>query len=665
MRLGFYPRLALDGIRKNRRMYLPFILTSSIMAAIFYILLFLQQSRTVLTMEGGENVAVMLRFGVIVIAVFSCIFLFYTNSFLIRRRKSEFGIYSILGMNRRNIGRMLLCETFIVYALTVLFGGAAGILLSKLSELLLVNIMSGGITFTLSVSFGSLFYTVIVFGVIFLLLFFNALRQIRFSSTISLIKSEKLGEKPPKGNILFGLLGLVILAAAYWLALSIKDPVAAMVWFLVAVLMVIVATYLIMVSGSILLCRVLQKAKGYYYTPKHFVSVSSMAYRMKRNGAGLASICILATMVLVTVSTTTSMYFGIDDAINMQNPRDIYVRLTDGDRSGIAYDNTAKVRSSIADTADSLSMKTQNVVEYRHMWLRVINTGDTLTNSLDAEGSTVYLSIMPLSDYNTVTKSNNTLKPGEALITTYNTKYGSDTVNLWGSCEYRLKKAEGNFSDYDLKASNTPVITLVVNDLGEIAGPPVQRSASGYSTARYSYLYYFDTGADPQQQLHDGWLFNENIAKRDDIKYKALSYSLRESNKIDYKGNFGGLFYLGIILSIVFLLAAVLIIYYKQISEGYEDRSRFEIMQKVGMTRREIKRSINSQLLTVFYLPLIGAGMHLLFAFPMIRQILQLMQLKNIGLFAITTAVSYLVFTVIYMVVYKITSNAYYNIVKE
>ena len=197
MRLGFYPRLALDGIRKNRRMYLPFILTSSIMAAIFYILLFLQQSRTVLTMEGGENVAVMLRFGVIVIAVFSCIFLFYTNSFLIRRRKSEFGIYSILGMNRRNIGRMLLCETFIVYALTVLFGGAAGILLSKLSELLLVNIMSGGITFTLSVSFGSLFYTVIVFGVIFLLLFFNALRQIRFSSTISLIKSEKLGEKPP------------------------------------------------------------------------------------------------------------------------------------------------------------------------------------------------------------------------------------------------------------------------------------------------------------------------------------------------------------------------------------------------------------------------------------------------------------------------------------
>lgn len=667
MRPGFYLRLAIDGIRKNRRLYLPFILTSAGIAAVFYILMFLQQSNAVFSLRGGLQVAVVLRFGVIVIAIFSCIFLFYTNSFLIRRRKSEFGLYGILGMNRANLSCMLFFETLIVYAVTVVSGAIAGILLSKLSELLLVNILGGITSFDLSVSFGSLAYLAAVFGAVFLLLLLNTMRQIRFSSTISLIKSEKFGEKPPKGNAVFGILGVIILGGAYWLALSIKDPVEAMVWFLIAVIMVIIATYLIMISGSVSLCRLLQKSKKYYYSPKHFVSVSSMVYRMKRNGAGLASICILATMVLVTLSTTTSLYFGMDDALNAKNPRDMFIHILSDKSEDVQGENIRIFKSAVSDAAHDAGIDVENAIGYSSINIRTKRTGSTFTNIDVNSGNDVTLCIIPLSDYNAATGSSETLGDGEALIGTYRMKYDYDTVKLWGDREFRVRPMNKAFFDYNLSDSSYPVITLVIDDFDLFPDPIAsgRKNASSYTVARYEYSYYFDTGESPDQQIEKGADLIDGLVNRSDITYSLISYSLRENNRIDYYSTFGGLFYLGIILSAVFSVAAVLIIYYKQISEGYEDHSRFSIMQKIGMTEREIKRSINSQLLTVFYLPLIGAGLHLAFAFPMMRKILQLMQLRNVALFAGTTAVSFVIFAIIYMIVYKLTSTAYYNIVKK
>ena len=299
MKGAFYPKLALDGIRKNKRLYIPYILTCVGMVTMFYIITFLQKSETVGAMRSGSTVQRILSFGIIVIAVFACIFLFYTNSFLMKRRKKEFGLYNILGMGKRNIGIILVWESLIIALFSLAVGLFIGIAISKLAELALVNILNGAVKYSFSISPLAIVMTVAVFGAIFLLLLLNSIRQIRFSNTAALLRSENLGEKPPKGNIFIGIVGILLLGGAYWLAVSIKDPIAAMLMFFIAVIMVILGTYLTMIAGSVSFCRILQKNKKYYYKPSHFVSVSSMAYRMKRNGAGLASVCILATMVLV------------------------------------------------------------------------------------------------------------------------------------------------------------------------------------------------------------------------------------------------------------------------------------------------------------------------------------------------------------------------------
>ena len=310
MKIGFYPRLAADGIRKNKRMFTPFILTCTGMVMMFYIIMYLATSKILDSLIGGATLRQIFALGSWVIAVFAAIFLFYTNSFLIRRRKKEFGLYNILGMGKRNIARILFLETLIIAVVSIALGLIAGIAFSKFAELGMVNIMHGEVTYDLSISGLAVVRSLHVFGVIFLLLLLNSIRQVRFASAFSLLRSENAGEKPPKGNWLFGLLGVVLLTVAYYLAATIENPITALFAFFVAVIMVIVGTYLVMISGSVLFCRILQKKKNYYYKPNHFVSVSSMVYRMKRNGAGLASICILATMVLVIMASTACLYFG-------------------------------------------------------------------------------------------------------------------------------------------------------------------------------------------------------------------------------------------------------------------------------------------------------------------------------------------------------------------
>lgn len=311
MKTGFYPKLAFDGIRKNRRMYVPFICTCIGMVMMFYIISYLHYSDSVAAMRGGAIVQTMLNLGTITVGIFSCIFLFYTNSFLIRRRKKEFGLYHILGMGKRNIARILFWETMLTALISLVIGIGFGILFSKLAELGMLRLMHAQATYSMQISPDSILFTITVFGCIFILLFFNALRQIHFSGAISLIRSENVGEKPPKGNWILGILGLGCLVVAYYLAVTVADPVSALGMFFIAVILVIFGTYLIMIAGSVLFCRLLQKNKHYYYKANHFVSISSMVYRMKRNGAGLASICILATMVLVMLSTTVSLYFGM------------------------------------------------------------------------------------------------------------------------------------------------------------------------------------------------------------------------------------------------------------------------------------------------------------------------------------------------------------------
>lgn len=676
MKIGFYPKLAFDGIRKNKRLYIPFILTCTGMVMMYYIISFLRDTETLSYLRGAEQLRMILDFGSWVIAIFACVFLFYTNSFLIRRRKKEFGLYNILGMGKRNIGAIILWEMVITAGVSLVIGLAFGFLFSKIAELGLVNIMGGEIHYTLSFSLHSILMTAAVFCVIFFLMFLNALRQVRFSSAISLLRSENAGEKPPKGNWFLALLGVLLLSTAYTIAVLLKDPIAALVYFFIAVILVIIGTYLLMISGSVIFCRILQKKKGYYYKPEHFVSVSSMVYRMKRNGAGLASICILATMVLVSISSTASLYFGNEDILSTRYPREINLSFRMESVEGVSDENIQKLRQEVLNISESCGVVPTNLYDMRiAQGYGVINGTEILTNRSDVEklsqnsnSAERKISFVPISDYNVVMNANESLGDDEVLLYTNRCEYRNDSILLPNGKRYRIKKMVDDFvPDGEAASMSLPVMVFFVPDLETaVQDFNTQTEAEGGKLQVLNWIINFDTEKSEDVQTHVferlGVHFREDVQK-ETFGYHRITIECKELERQHSFGLFGGLFYLGIMLSCVFLFAAVLIIYYKQISEGYEDQARFDIMQKVGMTKKEIRKSINSQLLTVFFLPLITAGVHLCFAFPMIRKLLLMFNLNNIRLFAVTTGISFLIFALFYTLVYKITSNAYYNIV--
>ena len=540
--MSLYNRLAWDGIQKNRKLYLPYILTCVGMVTTYYLMGALRDSPLLYNMRGGNGSRMVLSLGCMVIAVFSALLLFYTSSFLVRRRQREFGLYHVLGLGKRHIALLCAIETLMTAAIALAAGLTLGVGLSFAAQLGLRATIREAVDFTFAVDAAALAETVLIYLVIFFLTLLVTVVKVGRGTAMSLLRSENHGEKPPRGNLVIALLGAVLLGVAYFMAVSIQEPLKALGMFFVAVILVILATYLLFVAGSVTLCRMLQKNRDYYYQPQHFVSVSSMAYRMKRNGAGLASICILATMVLVMLSSSACLYLGAEDSLNAAYPHEFELEV----------------------------------------WLE---------NSDD----------MP--------------KLQEAM-TKVGAPYG---VNIWEK------------------------------------GAVEQGSGNAWSAA-------FDTGLSRERQL--ALIRDIDRALNDtDVAWNYFR-SYRAEAADDFYGTYGSLFFIGVVLSILFISAAVLIIYYKQLCEGYEDQPRFAIMQKVGMTAADIRKSVNSQLLTVFFLPLAGAALHMAFAFPMIRRMLLLFELHNTGLFVATALISFAVLAVVYTLVYKATSNAYYRIVK-
>lgn len=673
-----YARLAWTGMRKNRRLYLPYLLSCAGMVLMFYILMGLSGSEVLEHMSGGGSSAIILRLGTVVIAVFALIFLFYTHSFLIRRREREFGLYNVLGMGKGNIARILLWETVITYGLTTGTGLLLGMVLYKLAELGMVRLLQVPVTYTLTVSVSSLLAAAALFAAIHTLILLNGLRQLHGVSAVGLLRSESVGEKPPKAQWVLTAAGAVLLAGAYWLAVSIREPLAALTWFFAAVLMVIAATYLLFISGSVTLCRGLQRNKKYYYRPQHFVSVASMTYRMKRNGAGLASVCILATMVLVMISSTTCLYVGQEDAVNARYPRDMDVTVYGRSDHPLDEAEAEQLRQGVESTVFNFGGQTSNVATYREISvsglpdggdLRLGNAGASAADSTHV----IHIYFVPLEEYNAVTGQSLTLEDGQVYVAALRTEFHSDTLSIDGGMTRHVMKREIPALVGAAVADITPSLTVVVPDFEQFV-PELQ----SYLTNKYGWYptatwhYAFDTDLPENQQGNiDGTTPNLKDALDDYLSGVSsdwdvgVSVESKAANRADFYGMYGGLFFLGIMLSIVFIFAAVAILYYKQLSEGYEDQSRFDIMQKVGMTKQDIRRSINSQLLTVFYLPLLMAGLHLCFAFPFIHKLLMLFNLDNRGLLVGTTAVSFAVFAALYALVYKLTGNAYYHIVAD
>lgn len=675
MKMGLYPKLAWDGIRKNRRLYIPYLLTCGGMMMMFYIIHYLAAMEALNGMSGGRTVGQMLGMGVWIVALFALIFLLYTNSFLMRRRQKEFGLYNILGMGKGNLSLVLLWENLLAFVISMAGGLAGGIALSKLAELGLVRVLGGWTGYSFSVNWEAVQDTLLVFGGIFCLIFLKNLIQIRRLSPVALLKQESAGEKPPKANYLFGIGGVLLLGWAYYIAVSIQSPLAALGWFFIAVGMVIVATYLIFISGSVMLCRILQKNSRYYYRKNHFVSVSSMAYRMKRNGAGLASICILSTMVLVMMLGSGSLYFGAEDSLLARYPREINMTayLVGDDDDAVYSDEDAwALLQKVQDVVGQHGVTPENAQHYISVRATGLLRDGKLTlnyQDVDSFGEEMnwvcQVYFLSLEDYNRCMGTSETLEVDEALIHCVRRSYQDPTITTANGTTWRIKKQVREIvGSGDASMDVIPSVFLVVSDLNRAMDAVNEELAEiGKEYLRRPELAYgFDTGLPAEDQVALCDAISMELHERQGGFYPKF-VECREEERSDFYGTYGGIFFLGLLLSLVFLLATVLIIYYKQVTEGYEDESRYGIMRKVGMTREDIRNSVNSQMLTVFILPIATAAMHLGFAFPMVSRLLMLFNLRNVGLMLTVGAVTVLVFGLFYALVYKLTANAYYSIV--
>ena len=675
MKNGLYLKLSVNGIKKNKKLYLPYLITCICMVMMFYLIDYLAVSPQFAQIKGGDTMQMILGFGSGVIAIFSLILLYYTNSFLIRRRQREFGLYHILGMGKIDLVKIMVFENLIISVVTIAGGIVGGILFSKLGELLAAKILGSNAGLSMKISVPALVATALLFLAIFALIMLRMIVSVYRLKPVELLRSEKTGEKPPKANWIFAVIGLLLLGVAYYLSLTIKDPLAAMVWFMVAVVLVILATYLLFIAGSVAFCKMMQKKKGYYYKTNHFISISSMIYRMKRNGAGLASICILSTMVLVMVSSTTSLYLSMEHGLNLRYPKSVQIEMytnpeqteemkeTQNGQIVDLVQNVLKEHNQTAENPENYRMLTvSGIASKNEIYFNPENApGVNGVNTLD-HLKMIYA--LPLEEYNQIMGTNLELASGEAYLYTKDSDFAYDQITVENSGTWSIKghlaKMISNGNDI---ANVNSSLYLVVPGLEDI-----KALEEGNVSGSYEKWYYnFDLSCGDEEQIKIQNEIEEKInalaEQESDSIFFGVSTDSRAASRADYQALYGGLFFLGILLGVVFILGMVLIIYYKQITEGYEDQDRFQILMKVGMTPKEVRQTINSQVMTVFFLPLVAAGIHTAFAFPMIEKMVQLLAFTDRKFLILVTVCSYLVFALFYIIVYLVTSKQYYKIV--
>ena len=674
-----YPKLAWQGIRKNAETYLPYLLMGILMVGVSYIMNYLTRPALMGALSMGGTTLMVLQMGKIVISVFSVIFLYYCNSFLIRRRMKEFGLYNILGMGKGNIARVMLWETLLTALLVFAGGLLLGLSLSRLVEMALINLLHADYTVPMELFYpDGVTWVLLLFGGIYVLILLANLLRMRLSNPVALLKSENTGEKPPKANWFFGLIGLLILLSAYYVAAVSQSPLEALIFFFIAVLMVIVATYLLLVSGSVTLCRMLRRNKRYYYQTRHFISVSAMAYRMKRNGAGMATICILCTMVLVILTSTVCLYGGTDSMVDAICPQDINLTIgleaRDGEENWKRLD---AMQQMALDVTEEMGLTPENITSQRALVATgKVQNGDygIITDADSLKANVLELTVYPLSVYEQATGETVTLADKELLYASFKTNETFSSMSFYGSAPYRMIRAEKELPKRLLSAdyrSAWGCLVVFTNDAeafrSEITALVGEKSGEAMMMDRLALHFDLASEADTDTQEKLVKTLRSEAMKltgKDFYGMSSLSVDTRSLCRRDYLSLFGGLFFLGMVLGPLFSIAAVLIMYYKQICEGYEDAERFAVMRKVGLTDAEIRRSVNSQVLTVFFAPLLMAGLHMLFAMPMIRLILGAFGLHNDSLFYGIGIGCYVVFAVIYALMYLLTSRRYYRIVR-
>lgn len=659
---GFYCKMAVTNLKNNRQFYAPYILTGIVSVAMFYIMRAIQENEGIDTMRGSATLQIVLTLGVVIVGICACIFLFYTNSFVMKRRKKELGVYNILGMEKKHIAKVMAWEAVILYGICVCGGLVFGIVFHKLVAMFLYKLTGLSEKIPFSVSGWGCLQTAELFGIVYVLMLLYNFLQVKLANPIALLHGSNVGEREPKANWVAAVLGLVCILTAYYLAITVYGILEAVNMFFVAVILVIVGTYALFLSVSIVVLKLLKRNKKYYYQTTHFITVSGMLYRMKRNAVGLASICVLSTMVLVMVSTTICLYVGMEDSLQNEFETEVsaslyFEKVPDDAARGYLIDQ-------IDDVVIQQNRKVTQLSEYVEAPFVTHNEGnrvERLDNSVGSSDSEIsFLYVMTKKDYESYTgETLGEIAQGNVILASL-TKFEGDTINVFGK-EYPIsEKAEfpGSSPDKAITAflGDKSVLYVIVaddNQLDQIrTGTAVQ--------------YHIGIEIDGTQEERKA--FASALTKRlgscgEQLGFDTIMSTSRAEQKDIYMEMNGGFLFLGLFLGSMFLMITVLIIYYKQISEGFEDRERFAIMTKVGMSRDVVKTAIHTQMRTVFFMPITVAVIHLAMAFPMLKLIMQIFGLSNTSLFVGCLAATTAVFAMIYFLVFRITSGSYYRVV--
>ncbi len=650
----FYSRMAVSNIRKNKNIYLPYLLAGTLIVALFYILSSITTMVQQSPMEGGSTMSVILLMSTVICGFFALNILFYINSFIIKRRKKEFGLYSILGMEKRHISIVMFWEVIITGMVSVVCGIVGGALLSQLLFLLLLKIIKLPAALTFQIPLSSVVTTAVLFGVGFAATLVYDVISIMRTDPIALLHSAKQGEKEPKARWLLTLFGLLALGGGYLLSWTVRTPSEAVAVFLLAVLLVIIGTYCLFISGSIVLLKFLRKNKKYYYKPKNFISVSGMIYRMKQNAAGLATICILSTSVLVTLSSTVCLFIGEEDILRVRFDRQVHANC-------IADTQSAQLMQGVAEAhAQDHGFTVVNDIGYYSFSFPGYRSGDRF-DMIDQYGNqSFFVEVLALEDYNRITGLAKTLKEGEALVCAGENPLGDDTITL-GEKAYQVK---GSFPRPDYLGSLTAgdeflVVLPKLDDLTSLRDTYNSVNDDDHHRSLWYDLEY-DVSGDGNLSEFYGTMRDAYTAK---VEHISIVDNI-DSARTDFYQLYGSLMFVGIFFVMLFLIATVLIIYYKQVTEGYDDHDRFQIMQKVGLSDKEVRSTIQKQVLLVFFLPLGTAVLHIVVAFRVLCKLLLVFNMTNTLLFLLCTFGAALAFAVLYFVVYQLTARTYYRIVQ-
>ena len=672
-----YGKLAITNIKKNKLLYIPYIISGIIVISFVYMMSFMQLNKGIDTVYGARTVKAMMGLGVWIVLIFSYIFLFYTNSFLIKRRKKEFGVYNMLGMEKRHVSRVFAVESIIVALISLVSGLIVGILFSKLCMLLFFHIVKLDVSFGFEISLQSIGFTIAAFGILYLLILIHNCIQIRKANTMELIKGGNVGEREPKTKFILSIIGFACLFAGYYLSITITDAYSAITFFFIAVILVIIGTYLVFTTGSIFVLKLLKKNKKFYYNKRHMTAVSGMLYRMKQNAVGLANVCVLSTMVLVTISTTVALYAGVQDTVNISYPAEMEIE---------AYSATAPLEkneealSYIADRAVAHKLTVGDTLMYSSF--RVTGSFSFEDGKLIAVENTTeledrkYITFITREDFikccSDYEKKLPKLAADEIFVTCSVGSYDKNYIDFCGT-KYKVKqsdtyKSSRKSSYISMNISDNTMFVVMADD--NALNKAYEDYSSNWSNWTNSFVvrYFVDcdgTQADKLTFADDFMSDLEEVDSRELFgQFDRLNHTSREEARMDFYYADGGLLFLGLVCGFMFLVVTAMIIFYKQISEGYDDRERYAIMEKVGMSQMEVKNTISSQVRIVFFLPLIVSYCHLAGAFPMIKLMISYLFRTDVMIFVISLVVTGVIFAMIYYLIFKLTSKAYYDIVK-